>query len=81
MALKEAIKENLYIKSLVSQINILKDNISAIKIIYTDSLSSIKLAKNPIYHARIKHIDIHYYFIRENFLNGNVDLIHISTQT
>ena len=32
-------------------------------VIYSDNLSSIQLAKNPIFHARTKHIDVHYHFI------------------
>ena len=34
-------------------------------VIYSDNLSSIQLAKNPIFHARTKHIEVHYHFIRE----------------
>ncbi len=32
------------------------------------SISSILLANNPIYHARTKHIETHYHFIREKVL-------------
>jgi hypothetical protein len=34
-------------------------------IIYCDNISSILLANNPIYHAKTKHIEVHYHFIRE----------------
>ena len=52
MALKEAVKENIYINSLIKQIPLLKDNINKDKnkVIYTDSLSAIELAKNPTYY-------------------------------
>ena len=33
--------------------------------IYYDNLSSIHLAKNPVFHARTKHIEVHYRFVRE----------------
>jgi hypothetical protein len=36
-------------------------------IIYYDNISSILLANNPIYHARTKHIEVHYHFIRKKF--------------
>jgi len=36
-------------------------------VIYYDNISSILLANNPIYHARTKHIEVHYHFIREKF--------------
>ena len=32
-----------------------------------------------MFHARTKHIEVHYHFIRERVLAGNVDLQHIST--
>jgi len=49
-------------------------------IIYCDNLSSIQLAKNPVVHARTKHIEVHYYFIREKVLEGEIDLVYVNTQ-
>jgi hypothetical protein len=31
-------------------------------VIYCDNISNILLANNPIYHARTKHIEVHYHF-------------------
>ena len=42
-------------------------------------MSSIYLARNPVFHARTKHVEVHYHFIRERVLAGDVDLKHIST--
>jgi hypothetical protein len=78
MALREAIKEQIYLKSLFSQIPILKDQFS--NRLYTDSQSAIELAKNPIHHNRSKHIDVQYHFVREAYLNGLSSLTHISTK-
>lgn len=36
--------------------------------------SAIKLAENPIFHARTKHIEIHYHFVRENVSSEEIDL-------
>jgi len=33
--------------------------------IYVDNLSAIYMAANPIFHARIRHIEIDYHFVRE----------------
>jgi len=30
-----------------------------------DSMSAIYLAKNQVYHARTKHIDVRFHFVRE----------------
>ena len=47
--------------------------------IYYDNLSSIQLAKNPVFHARAKHIEVHYHFVRECVLSGEVKLQYVST--
>lgn len=41
-------------------------HVQAQVVIYCDNLSSIQLAKNPVYHdARTIHIEVHYHFIME----------------
>ena len=59
---------------------ILKDLGFPIKdpIMYCNNMSNIHLARNPIFHARTKHIEVHYHFIWERVLAGDVDLQHIS---
>ena len=42
-------------------------------------MSNIHLARNPVFHSRTKHIEVHYHFIRERVLIGDVDLQHINT--
>lgn len=49
-------------------------------VIYCDNLSSIQLARNPAFHARTKHIEVHYHFIRERVLEGDIDLAYVSTE-
>ncbi len=49
-------------------------------VIYCDNISSILLANNPVYHARTKHIEVHYHFIREKVITKEIDLIHVSTE-
>ncbi|MCO5558643.1 hypothetical protein L7F22_012229 [Adiantum nelumboides] len=43
-------------------------------VIHCDNLSSIQLAQNPMFHARTKHIEVHYHFIRERVLDGSIHL-------
>jgi hypothetical protein len=38
------------------------------------------LAKNPVHHARTKHIDIQYHFVREKVESGDVQLMYMSTE-
>ncbi|MCO5593259.1 hypothetical protein L7F22_047266 [Adiantum nelumboides] len=49
-------------------------------VIYCDNLSSIQLAQNPMFHARTKHIEVHYHFIRERVLDGDINLAYIGTE-
>jgi hypothetical protein len=49
-------------------------------VIYCDNISSILLANNLVYHARTKHIEVHYHFIREKVLAKEIDLIHVSIE-
>ena len=49
-------------------------------VIYCDNISSIMLANNPVYHARTKHIEVHYHFVREKVLAGEVDLVYVNTK-
>jgi hypothetical protein len=33
--------------------------------LHCDNQSAIKMTKNPIYHSKTKHIEIHHHYIRE----------------
>ena len=48
--------------------------------LYYDNQLTIKIAKNPIFHARTKHVDIHYHFIREKVLQGHIKMKYIKTK-
>ena len=41
----------------------LQEEVSDPTTIYCDNLSNIQLAKNPVFHARTKHIEVHYHFV------------------
>ena len=43
-------------------------------VINADNVSAINLVKNPIYHQKSKHIDIKYYFVRDVFRKGEIEL-------
>ena len=79
MALKEAIKELIFLKGFFTTIYFLKGKYSPI--LMTDSQSAIALAKNPVYHKRSKHIDIQYHFVREHTENGNIQLEYAPTES
>ena len=48
--------------------------------ILTDSLSAMAVARNPIFHARTKHIEAHYHYVRERLHVGEITLAYCPTQ-
>jgi len=59
MALAEAMKEEIWLKGLISDLGFSQDKV----IIFCDSLSAICFAKDQVHHERTKHIDVRYHFI------------------
>ncbi|RXW15151.1 hypothetical protein EST38_g10703 [Candolleomyces aberdarensis] len=48
-------------------------------ILYCDNQGAIKLSTNPVFHARTKHIDIHFHFIRQTITSRDIQLIFCPT--
>lgn len=48
-------------------------------VLWCDNSSAIALANNPVFHARTKHIEVDYHFIREKVLARVVQVLHIGT--
>ena len=48
-------------------------------IIWCDNISAISLASNPIYHARTKHLEVDYHYIREKVVNKELAVQYVST--
>ena len=42
--------------------------------IYHDKKSAIKLAYNPVFHKRIKHISAHYHYTRDKIVSGEIQV-------
>jgi hypothetical protein len=66
--------EVVWLQKLLSHLG---QSVDAHVVIYCDNISSILLANNPVYHARTKHIEVHYHFIREKVIAKEIDLIHV----
>jgi len=75
-ALVQAAKESIWIQRLLQELRVLVANAN---VLYGDNQGSIALANNPEYHARTKHIDIQYHFIRECVQSGKIDLQYCPT--
>ena len=62
MALASAAQEAVRMQRLQNELN--EASVKSI-LIYEDNQSTIRMAKNPQYHGRAKHIDIKFLYIRE----------------
>ncbi|KAK2971867.1 hypothetical protein RJ640_000884 [Escallonia rubra] len=48
--------------------------------LYCDNQLATRLAENPVFHARTKHVEVHYHFIREKVLQEEIGLQQIKTE-
>ena len=78
MALKEAAKELIWLKTVFNEIKPL--NKYNTDLLYCDNKSAIDLSKNPEHHARTKHIDIQYHFVRDYIERKIFELRYINTK-
>jgi sulfur transfer complex TusBCD TusB component (DsrH family) len=69
--------EVVWLQKLLSDLGQLVD---AHVVIYCDNISSILLVNNSVYHARTKHNEVHFHFIREKVLAKEIDLIHVNIE-
>jgi transposase InsO family protein len=65
MALTEATKELKWIRNFLAELGCNNGKPDVPTDLYSDNQSAIALAKNPVSHARAKHIDIRHHFVRD----------------
>ena len=76
MALYSATQEAIWLRLLLDNLNYASGMATTI---FQDNQGCIALAKNPIFHARTKHIDIKFHFLREKVEEGVITLEYKST--
>jgi len=76
VATTHAVKEALWLRRLITE---LFGSIDAPTTLFSDSKSAIALAHDRHYHARTKHIDIRYHFIRYIIEEGTIKLVYCPT--
>ncbi|KAE8686610.1 Detected protein of unknown function [Hibiscus syriacus] len=75
MAVTEAVKEAIWLHGFLGELGMEQKHIK----VHCDSQSAIHLAKNQVYHARTKHIDVRCHFVREILEEGGVIIQKIRT--
>lgn len=77
MATCQTAKEIAWMKSLVKELLNVK-NVPTM--LFMDNPSAISLIKNPVFHKRIKHIDVRFHYIRERYAKQGFALEHVASK-
>ena len=78
MALSNATKQAIWLRSLLSEIGLFIESTSTT--MYADNRGAIELTKQPRLHSRTKHIPIHFHFIRQHVADKTISIVHCPTQ-
>ena len=73
MALAHAAKEGLWLRALLKYLGLSQQTTP----IYCDNTAAITVSKDPANHARVKHIDMRYHFIRGVIETGQIQVSFI----
>ena len=77
MAISHAMQEGLDLRMLHKGVGIDRDEGGTLLLV--GNQSSIKLAKNSVFHKRSKHIALRFHFIQKKIEKGEMDLEFIKT--
>ena len=79
VALTHATKDILWIHKLLKEFSFLH-NLSLPTTLYCDNQGAIRLSKDSTFHGCTKHIDVHFHFICQTVISGDVELLYIPTE-
>lgn len=71
-----ATQECIWLKRMIRNIVCEGDYVVQIK---CDNESAIKLASKPVFHARTKHMEVSYHFLREKVVKEEIELFGVCT--
>ena len=77
MAISYALQEGLYLRMLQEEMGVYPEKSG--NLLLVDNQYSIKLAKNPVFHKRSKHVSIRFHFIREKVESGELNMEFVRT--
>ncbi|KAH7281945.1 hypothetical protein KP509_35G004700 [Ceratopteris richardii] len=53
---------------------------SSTTIVFIDYQSALEVARNLVFHACTKHIEVHYHYVKERYFAGEISLAYVPTQ-
>ena len=72
MAAFTAMVECVWLRCLMTDLDVGQDSPTTI---YIDSQSALVVARNLVFHARTKHIEMHYHYVRERLSAREISLM------
>ncbi|MCO5591482.1 hypothetical protein L7F22_045466 [Adiantum nelumboides] len=75
VAASYACKEAIWLARLVGDLGIVGER----PVLHWDSQSAIQLARNSVFHAKTKHVDVRYHFIRDVLEDKRLQLVKVHT--
>ncbi|KAK9062643.1 hypothetical protein SSX86_019831 [Deinandra increscens subsp. villosa] len=75
-AIGDAVVEILWLESLMRELGFVSDSPP---VLWCDNLGATYLSSNPVFHARTKHVEIDYHFVREKVAQGGLRVRFIHT--
>jgi hypothetical protein len=75
-AIAIASTELCWIRTLLKDLGIF---LSHTPILWCDNVSALAIASNPVFHARTKHIEVDFHFVRERVLHKDLKVKFVST--
>jgi hypothetical protein len=69
-------QEILWLRNLFSELGF---SITGPSTLYIDNQSALAVAKNPEHHGRMKHLDLRFYWLRDEVEKGRIGMVHLRT--
>jgi histone deacetylase 1/2 len=76
-AMANATAELIWVQSVLEELGV---KIAQPPVLWCDNLGPTYLSSNPVFHARTKHIEIDYHFVRERVANKMLDIRFIGSK-
>ena len=76
-ALADGTAEILWIRSLLTELRILSSTVTTL---WCDNLGATFLSANPVFHARTKHVEVDYHFVRDRVTKQEIKVRFISSK-
>ena len=69
-------QEMLWLRNLFTDFGFDVTSASTLRI---DNLSALSVAKNPKHHGRMKHLDLHFYWLQDEVAKDRIEVVHLRT--